>query len=449
LTTCYSHVKSQIFQIFTKINTYICKMQNRHIIYLAILGAFAILSILVVQIFWVKGALDISQNQFEQTVNIALREVAEKIAKQNKTTFEYKNPVIKINESHYIVNVNSDIDPKLLDYYLASSLDYFNINQDVEYGIYNCHSKELVYCNYIQKRNPQNPTSQIDLPKVEGILYYFTVSFPHYSIVSMHNVPMWVVTSIILMIAVLFFLYALFVVFQQRNISQVQKDFINNMTHEFKTPISTISIIQQVISDPEIVKDPQRLATYSEIIGVETKRLNDQVEKVLNIAKIEKGQFALNKEEVSVNQIIEKIVFQTKAKNDVHASANISHQLCAENDLASVDLVHFTNIILNLIDNAIKYGNEHPEVIIKTENIKDKILIKICDNGQGIDKKDVKKIFEKFYRVPTGNVHNVKGFGLGLYYVNKIVEAHKCKIYVDSELGKGSIFTIEIPFIKK
>ncbi len=420
-------------------------MQNRHIIYLAIFGALAILSILIVQIYWVKEALDISHKQFDQTVNIALREVAEKIAKKNKTTFEYKNPVIQINPSHYIVNVNSDIDAEMLDWYLASIFDFYNINHDVEYGIYNCQSKELVYCNYIQKNKPQNATSQIDLPKFDQYLYYFTVSFPHYSIISLHNVPMWVVTSIILMIAVLFFLYALFVVFRQRNITQVQKDFINNMTHEFKTPISTISIIQQVIADPEIVKDPQRLATYSEIIGVETKRLNDQVERVLNIAKIEKGEISLNKENIEANALIKKIVDQVKLKNDVDDSVTISHNLNATNDEVEVDLVHFTNILFNLIDNAMKYGGKPPIVDVSTENKNKKLLISISDNGSGIEKKELKKIFEKFYRVPTGNVHNVKGFGLGLYYVQKIIDVHKCKIWANSEMGKGTVFTIEIP----
>lgn len=420
-------------------------MQNRHIIYLALFGAIAILSIVIVQIYWVKEALDISHRQFDRTVKIALREVAEKIAKQNKTTFEYKNPVIQINTSHYIVNVNSDIDAKVLDYFLASIFDFYNINYDVEYGIYNCQSKELVYCNYIQKDKPQNATSQIDLPKFDQYLYYFTVSFPHYSIISLHNVPMWVVTSIILMIAVLFFVYALFVVFRQRNITQVQKDFINNMTHEFKTPISTISIIQQVIADPNIVKDPQRLATYSEIIGVETKRLNDQVERVLNIAKIEKGEIALNKEIVAINPLIKNIVDQIKLKSDVDDSVTITNQLLAQNDEVSIDVVHFTNILFNLVDNAIKYGGKPPIIDIATKNKNNKILITIHDNGNGIEKKELKKIFEKFYRVPTGNIHNVKGFGLGLYYVQKIIDVHKCRIWVNSELGLGTEFTIEIP----
>ncbi|HRD06637.1 MAG: HAMP domain-containing sensor histidine kinase [Saprospiraceae bacterium] len=420
-------------------------MKNKHIILLALFGAVAILAIVVVQVFWVKEALHISDQQFDQTVQIALREVAEKIAKKNKTTYEYKNPVKKINSTHYIVLVNSEIDSKLLDYYIPSTFEYFNIKQDVEYAIYSCFSKEMVYCNYIQKNKSLGNSNLVHHPKFEGLDYYFSVSFPHYSIVSMHNVPMWVVTSIILMLAVFFFIYALFVVFRQRSITQVQKDFINNMTHEFKTPISTISIIQQVISDPEITKTPERLLSYSNIIGAETKRLNEQVEKVLNIAKIEKGQFQLKKEKLHVHEIIDAIEQQFVHTLKQSGEGSLIVSLDAVHDLVLADKVHLTNILFNLTDNAIKYGGHPPELHITTRNEGDKIIISIQDNGDGIEKKNLGKIFDKFYRIPTGKVHNVKGFGLGLFYVKKIVDAHKWKIVVTSVPGKGTQFSILMP----
>lgn len=424
-------------------------MKNKHIIFLAAFGAVAIISILIVQIFWVKAALNINQHQFEQDVTIALRQVAENINKKNKASYQIKNPVKKINESQYAVAVNCNIDAYLLDYYLNSFLDYHNIKQDVEYSIYSCSNNERVYCNYIQKNKPPTHEVETNLPKFEGFLYYFTVSFPHYSILSMHNVPMWVITSIILGIALLFFLYALYIVFEQRTISQVQKDFINNMTHEFKTPISTISVIQQIISDPDIVNHPQKLATYSQIIGAETKRLNDQVERVLHIAKIEKGHFILNKEEVEVHDMIEEIVRSIKAKDTDQIQLDIHNQLSANNSFIQADRVHFSNILHNLLDNAMKYSHAAPKISINTWNERQNIIIEIKDNGMGIDKKDIKRIFEKFYRVPTGNVHNVKGFGLGLYYVSKIIEAHKWQINVESEIGKGTNFKIKIPTIKQ
>jgi two-component system, OmpR family, phosphate regulon sensor histidine kinase PhoR len=419
-------------------------VKNKDITLLAIFGALVILAILVVQIFWVKDALNISTRQFDNTVTIALREVAEKIAFNNKTTYQYKNPVKRINPAQYIVQVNGEIDAELLDYYISSTFDYFDIKQDVEYNIYDCTSNTLVYCNYIQKNKFQKPYNELPQPKFEGLDYYFTVTFPHYSITSMHNVPMWVVTSLVLTLAILFFIYALYVVIRQRNITQVQKDFINNMTHEFKTPISTISIIQQVISDPEIVKSPQRLGTYSQIIGVEINRLNDQVEKVLNIARIEKGQFTLHKERISVGEVIQQLTRSINA-TDLSENVIVEEILDDHDDTIFADKVHFTNILFNLVDNAVKYGGKPPQIVIETEIINNKIFVKIKDNGRGIDKKNIKKIFDKFYRVPTGNVHDVKGFGLGLYYVSKIIEAHRWKISVSSQLGTGTTFLLEIP----
>ncbi|MBK7637904.1 MAG: hypothetical protein IPJ13_29205 [Saprospiraceae bacterium] len=254
-------------------------MKDNHIRFLTVFGITAIIAIFVIQIYWVKQAFNITEGQFEHNVTVALRQVAEKIAIKNKTNFSFKNPVIKINPRHYVVEVRSEIDAALLDHYLKTTFDYFNINQDVEYGIYGCETNEMVYCNYIQKNKPQQEITLIELPKFEGLDYYFTVTFPHFAIVSLNNMPMWIVTSIVLIIVVLFILYALFIVFTQKSITGVQRDFINNMTHEFKTPISTISVIQQVISDPEIVKTPQRLNTYTKIIGDEIGRLNEQVEK--------------------------------------------------------------------------------------------------------------------------------------------------------------------------
>ncbi len=424
-------------------------MQNRHILYYTILGIITILSILIVQVFWIYEASKLSQSQFEQTVNLALRDIAEKITANKKSTLQYKNPVKKINQTFYLVQVNSDIDPKSLDYYMSSVFDYFNIDEDVEYGIYSCYSDQLVYCNYIQKNKPLQSSIDPPLPKEKGLDYYFTVSFPHYRVISLHNIPMWAVTSFILFLALAFFIYSLFIVYKQRDITQIQKDFINNMTHEFKTPISTISVIQQAINDVSIVNSPEKLKKYSNIIGVEAARLNDLVEKVLNITKIEKGEFSLTKEEISINELVAHIANQCHERYQIEYDAQIKYQVEATLDLAKVDLIHFTNILFNLIDNAVKYSGKKPIVMLNTVNRGKKIEVSVSDNGQGLDEKEIKRIFQKFYRIPTGNVHNIKGFGLGLYYVKKIIDAHKFEINVHSKVGEGTTFIISLPIIQK
>ncbi|MBC7884778.1 MAG: HAMP domain-containing histidine kinase, partial [Saprospiraceae bacterium] len=411
--------------------------------WLTIFGVFAIISIFLVQIFWVRQAFTISESQFDQSVNGALRRVAENIAISNKTDFQQNNPVIKINPRHYIVNVNSEIDAELLDHYLVAALDYFHIDQDVEYSIYSCFDKTMVYCNYIQKKKPQKEYTTPVLPKFEGVDYYFSVSFPHYPIVSLNNIPMWMITSAVLILVILFFIFSLFVVFAQKSVTQVQRDFINNMTHEFKTPISTISVIQQVISDPDIVKTPQRLATYTQIIGAEIGRLNDQVEKVLNITRLEKKHFDLHLEEIDVHEIISQVVFNVQ-NTDFEKNITITQELNAQHHTIAADKVHFTNVINNIVENAAKYSSDEPKINISTRNSNHKLMISISDKGEGIDKKNIKKIFEKFYRVPKGAVHNVKGFGLGLYYVKIVSDAHKWNLTVTSIPNEGTVFTIQV-----
>jgi two-component system phosphate regulon sensor histidine kinase PhoR len=422
-------------------------MKGSHIKILTTLGILAIIFVFLVQIFWVRQAFSITENQFEHTVNVALRQVAEKIAVKNKTSFLHKNPVIKVNPRYYIVEVNSEIDATLLDHYLHSTFNYFNIDQDVEYSIYSCRDNTMVYCNYIQKKKPQEKITIDELPKFENLDYYFSVSFPHYPIISMNNIPMWMITSAVLVLVVLFFIYALFVVFNQKSVTQVQKEFINNMTHEFKTPISTISVIQQVLSEPEIHKNPGRIATYAKIIGDEIHRLNQQVEKVLHISTLEKKEFELHLKEINVHEIIDQILF-TLSGVTFEKSVHFHKHTDAEKFRIMADEVHFTNVIFNIIENGIKYSEGEANLIIKTFNTESRLFISISDKGKGISQKDIKKIFDKFYRVSQGNKHDVKGFGLGLYYVKKIIDAHKWKIKVLSETGNGSEFIINIPIIK-
>ncbi len=418
-------------------------MKDNHIRFLTIFGITAIIAVFIIQIYWVKQAFNITESQFDHNVSVALRQVAEKIAIKNKTNFSQKNPVIKINPRHYVVEVRSEIDAALLDHYLKSTFDYFNINQDVEYGIYGCETNEMVYCNYIQKNKPQKEVTLTELPKFEGLDYYFTVTFPHFAIVSLNNMPMWIVTSFVLIIVVLFILYALFIVFTQKSITRVQRDFINNMTHEFKTPISTISVIQQVISDPDIVKSPQRLNTYTKIIGDEIGRLNDQVEKILNITRLEKRQIEMHKEVVLANGIIDKVI-QNLAHMEFEKEVVIDKNVTAENDIIAADKTHFTNVICNIIENGIKYSPSNAEIMVTTKNVGKKLEISISDKGEGIDKKEIKKIFDKFYRIPKGDTHNVKGFGLGLFYVKQIAQAHHWNLKVESEPGLGTTFYITI-----
>ena len=243
------------------------------------------------------------------------------------------------------------------------------------------------------------------------------------------------------------FIFAVVIIFKQKQLNKIKNDFVNNMTHELKTPISTISLASQMLQDNSVGKTPESLRHISNVIRDETKRLSFQVEKVLQMAIFEKDKSSLKPTEIQVNSLISEIIgnFSLKVTNK---GGKISSKLNAKYDWVLVDEVHFTNVIFNLMDNALKYSNKPLLLNIDTWNEKDKLMISIEDNGIGIPKEDLKRIFEKFYRVSTGNIHNVKGFGLGLAYVKKIINDHKGTIDVESDLNIGTKFTITIPTIK-
>jgi signal transduction histidine kinase len=245
---------------------------------------------------------------------------------------------------------------------------------------------------------------------------------------------------------VLVSILTLVIIVRQKRLDEIKNDFINNMTHEFKTPISTISLASQMLKDGSIAKSPNSLKHISSVIQDESKRLSFQVEKVLQMAIFEKGNASLKIKKVNINELIANVTNNFKLKVE-NKDGQIIEKLEARNPTVYVDELHFTNVIHNLLDNALKYRRGKPVFYVKTWNRpKNGVVISIQDNGMGISKENIKRIFEKFYRVPTGNIHNVKGFGLGLAYVKKIVEDHGGTITVESELNKGTKFEIFLPF---
>jgi two-component system phosphate regulon sensor histidine kinase PhoR len=336
------------------------------------------------------------------------------------------------------------IDANVLEIYLKTEFALRNINIDYEYGIYDCSTDRMVYGNYVSadttKRRDKikNP-----LPKYSEYIYYFGVNFPAKHSYLINQMGIWVFSSAILFLLIVFFTYTLFVIFRQKRLSEIQKDFINNMTHEFKTPISTIAISADVIMQKETINNPQRLLNYASIIKEENERLRSQVERVLQMASIEKHEFKLKKEKLDVHEEIKKVVqnFDETLKKQ---QAVVHFEFKATHSLIEADRIHFVNVIYNLLDNALKYTNKTPEIIFCTESNGKQLLLRIKDNGIGIAPEFQKQVFDKFFRVPTGNIHNVKGFGLGLDYVKNIVKSHKWKIKLNSETGKWTEFVMVI-----
>jgi two-component system phosphate regulon sensor histidine kinase PhoR len=240
------------------------------------------------------------------------------------------------------------------------------------------------------------------------------------------------------------FYYSVNSLLNQKKLSNIKNDFINNMTHELKTPVSTIALALEVIKDKEINKSPEKTERYLNIITEENRRLGTQIEKVLQIAKLEKGDLNLHFEPIDINEVLDQVVKNQGVQMEQHG-VKLNLDLQAEETIVSADRVHLTNIVFNLMDNAIKYSKEQPEISIATSNTTSALSITISDNGIGIPKDQLNKIFEKFYRVPKGDLHDVKGFGLGLSYVKNMVEMHKGSITVNSKIEEGTEFSINLP----
>ena len=418
-------------------------MSNSTIRRVVILGAVAIIGIITVQSYWVLQDLDVEERKFHQSATIALSNVAYNLAALNGTLLPPHNVVNKISSNYYVVNINDTIDAGELEYFLQKELESVALNLDFEYGIYDCASQEMVYGNYCNYSPDKGNVIRSDLPKYDEFIYYFGVKFPTRSGYLAGEMKLSLIFSFLLFLAVLFFLYSMVVILRQKRLSEMQKDFINNMTHEFKTPISTIKISADVfLEHKELQKNP-RLYRYAGIIKEQNERLNDQVEKVLQLAKIERNGLKLKKEKIDLNHLIRDVMSGIGLKiRDRGAQLNLA--LNAMSPVIEADKLHLTNILHNLLDNAIKYCDKDPELSVSTYEVEDQLYLSIADNGIGIEKEHRKKIFNKFYRVPTGNVHNVKGFGLGLFYIKRICNAHGWTISMDSEPGKGTVFTIAI-----
>jgi len=365
----------------------------------------------------------------------------------NFKNFMHKNDVVNdIFDELVSINIYNDYnektDPKLLDSLIRNELGIKGIDAKYEYAVVNGTNSamlkpELVNSLYKVPLAPENVFIQ---PK------YLALYFPDQHGFILSTMKFILIGSGLLILALIIsFYYTISTIFRQKKLSEIKNDFISNMTHEFKTPISTISLACEVLGDNSIEKSADRLNNYVTMIKDENKRLGLLVENILQTAILDKGEFRLKTEEVDIHYIIEQAINNIRLQVE-KKEGEIITELKAEKNNLFADKVHLTNIVYNLIDNALKYSNETPRLRIITENKKDGIIISVKDQGIGISKENQKKIFDTMYRVPTGNIHTVKGFGLGLSYVKAVVEKHGGNISVESELGNGSTFKVWLPF---
>jgi two-component system phosphate regulon sensor histidine kinase PhoR len=388
---------------------------------------------------------------FTQQVEMALKKVLKQINLNSNINMEVYGAVKQLSTNHFTVDINEELQPYYLETLLKKEFYAQNVHQDFIYGIYDCftdsislgnlikYTKDSIYASVSDKNHGITP-EKLNLKK-DG--HYFTVYFPKlriYSIKPEVLISPWVYIFVILLLILVFFGFSLSIIVRQNKLSEIKNDFINNMTHELKTPISTISLSSELLMRLES-EDFEKVNKYAGIIFKENKRLEQQVERVLNVAKLDKDQVTLDKELFNFHELLQEVKDNFQL-HQLNKGGQIILELEATNYQIQADPVHITNVIYNLLDNAVKYCEEKPIIIIKTSNDRNVLKIEIIDNGIGIKKENHRDIFEKFYRVPTGNIHNVKGFGLGLYYVKLIMDAHQGKIEVKSTLGKGTAFNL-------
>jgi two-component system phosphate regulon sensor histidine kinase PhoR len=419
-------------------------VKNSTIRLIVILATLSIVGITITQIYWVRRAFDLKEAEFNRTVSTALYNVAQQIFDINKTPSPAANPVKQLSTNYYVVMVNSELDASLLEYLLRTEFEKRSIVADFEYGVYDCSRQRMIYGDYVPLKTAKEKITSKHLPQWANQGYHFGVQFPNREAHLINQMGIWSFSSVVLLLVIVFFAYTLFAILKQKRLSEIQKDFINNMTHEFKTPISTIAVSTEVLKDPRIVQQPERLLNYATIIEKENTRLKQQVERVLQMARLDKEDIGLKKEPLDIHQLLGEAIRNTSIALQ-EKQGQVEVEPLAERHEVQADKLHLTNVFNNLLDNAIKYCKHNPAITIRTLNRDRSLTVEVKDNGIGITPEDQKRVFQKFYRVPTGNVHDVKGFGLGLSYVKTVVEAHGGHITVRSEFGKGSVFSVYLP----
>jgi len=435
-----------------------------------ILGVLSLSSILLVQLLWVRKTIEIQSTstaiqqksdslnlkEFSEQTNLALRNVLNVISNAIEDSSEHYGAIKQLNINQFKVDIIQELDPYYLETLLKKALYNQNIHEDFTFGIYDCFTNQLTFSKLYKFTDDSlyklvnNNIIGLDSArlKLKNDGHYFTVFFPNVQNKLPQNTVFLsprIYISTIVFLVLIFFGFSLATIIKQKRLSEVITDFINNMTHELKTPIATISLSSEMIMRLDSDDDLEKAKKYAGIIFKENKRLETQVERVLNISTLDTENTTLNKKLLDFHELLDEV----KDTFDFNQLAN-GGKILIENNASiftiQADPIHITNVVYNLLDNAVKYSTTKPLISITTKNERNYLVIEIKDNGIGIRKEDLKMIFDKFYRVSTGNIHDIKGFGLGLFYVKLIINEHNGSIDVKSKLGEGSTFTIKLPY---
>lgn len=406
-----------------------------------LIGIIAFGGIIAIQVYWLKQAFNIEEKKFSQNIQVSLLEVANEIDAYYGYKTPLINPVKMVSEDYYVVNIHNDFEAKLLELYLVNVFSKKGINTDFEYAIYDCESDKMVYGSYVNMSTAGNQKTPAYFPKVNNLVYYFALRFPDIKNHIFSSLRLWVILSLAMTVVLIIYLYSIYVIVQQKRYADLQKDFINNMTHEFKTPLASILIASNYLAKHEQLSSDPKLEKYAQIVIDQSQKLNNHVEHILSLAKSDITPITLNKTSFNVLEVINNVVDTIRFK---YEAAEIKIETSLVDQKITADEFHFANIIYNFLDNSIKYCNAIPQVVLKIYEDDKRLRIEVVDNGIGIPPKYLKHIFEKFYRVPGNKNSETNGFGLGLYYVHKICQLHHWKLSAKNNRTAGITIKLTI-----
>lgn len=412
---------------------------------IVLIGLLAIVGVLTMQLLMLNQAYTFEKKEMGEKIHFALQDVVNKIYRDNSNELPNQSPIRKVSEDYYVVNVDDVFEAEILEYYLQTEFQKVKLDMDYEYAMYDCGSDEMVYGEYINatgKASTDKTKCEKCFTKREGLVYYFAVRFPQlrYSYITSLQ-QYWIYTGVLFLVLVIY-VYSVLLLLKQKKYTELQKDFINNMTHEFKTPLSSILIASNYAAKQEAIEGNPKLNKYLKIIIEQSNKLNQHIERILSVAKTESGLVALEKKVFNVVDTLELIKENASLKFE---KATVSVQSDKPEYTIKADEFHFYNIAYNIVENAVKYGAENTDVVISVTAEGKGLALRFTDNGPGIDPDHIDYVFDRFYRVPRQNTKDIEGFGIGLFYVKKICELHGWKISIANNDGAGISITIHIP----
>jgi two-component system, OmpR family, phosphate regulon sensor histidine kinase PhoR len=411
---------------------------------LVILISTVLIAVIVaVQLFWLQKIYKYEEKQFNINVSKSIRALYKDMQLVNDVSDVVQKEINNPQPDLYLLKIDCSPFIDSLWINLRAELTDFDVDTDCRAAIYDHDKKNFVTQHYIDLPDAYDSTSsKASIPLLEREYSYLSLLFPHRGAYILKQMYFWIASCIMLLLVLLAFGASVFYLYRQTFLNETQKDFVNNFTHEFKTPLSVIKIASEVLQQPNIAQKPERLNNYASIIGEQTKHLQSQVQRLLEISYTDRTQIVLEKITFSINDVVNEAITSLQpliAKQNAVVKANLINT----NISVNADKYYILLTLINIIENAVKYATQ-PQITITTFKEASYCCISITDNGIGIDVANHKKIFNRFFRVMQGDLHNTKGFGLGLSFVKKVVDAHNGKIEVQSALGMGSTFTMRI-----